>query len=156
MNKDRIIRGIVFYTLAAIVFFSALEAAKFVYLLGSSKELYPISIFIFSLGYSTLLLLVSYSLGQKLLFEGSRSNKLFTIKRHSMMPLYMLSLFAGLSVINIIVLSEFSSGTLISSSLTHLCSLSLQYGVTTFIVTLIILTVVMLVNNLIVDRVKTA
>jgi hypothetical protein len=31
MNKDRIIRGIVFYTLAAIVFFSALEAAKFVY-----------------------------------------------------------------------------------------------------------------------------
>ncbi|MEC6813480.1 hypothetical protein VXS05_00100 [Photobacterium toruni] len=154
MNKARLIRGIVFYTLAAIVFFSALEAAKFVFLLGSSKVLYPISIFIFSLGYSTLLLFVSYSLGQKLLFEGSRSNKLFSIKRQSMMSLCMLSLFAGLSVINIIVLSEFSSGKLISATLMHLCTLSLQYGVTTFIVTLIVLFAVIWVNNLMVDRVK--
>ena len=154
MNKDRIIRGIVFYTLAAIVFFSALEAAKFVYLLGSSKELYPISIFIFSLGYSTLLLLVSYSLGQKLLFEGSRSNKLFTIKRQSYQMLGMLSLFTGLSVINVIILSEFASGKLISSSLTDLCTLSLQYGVTTFIVTFIMLFVVMLINNMMVSRRK--
>ena len=154
MNKDRIIRGIVFYTLAAIVFFSALEAAKFVYLLGSSKELYPISIFIFSLGYSTLLLLVSYSLGQKLLFEGSRSNKLFTIKRQSYQILGMLSLFTGLSVINVIILSEFTSGKLILSSLTDLCTLSLQYGVTTFIVTFIMLFVVMLINNMMVSRGK--
>ena len=154
MNKDRIIRGIVFYTLAAIVFFSALEAAKFVYLLGSSKELYPISIFIFSLGYSTLLLFVSYSLGQKLLFEGSRSNKLFTIKRQSYQMLGMLSLFTGLSVINVIILSEFSSGKLISSSLTSLCTLSLQYGVTTFIGTFIIFFLVMLITNMIVSRAK--
>ncbi|OBU16337.1 hypothetical protein AYY19_04040 [Photobacterium aquimaris] len=156
MNKDRLIRGGVFYTLAAIVFFSALEAAKFIFLLGSSKTLYSISIFMFSLGYSTLLLFVSYSLGQKLLYEGSRSNKLFTIKRQSMMTLCMLSLFSGLSVINMIVLSEFASGALISSTLTDLSTLSLQYGVTTFIGTLIVLFVVMWVNNLIVDKVKTA
>lgn len=154
MNKDRIIRGIVFYTLSAIVFFSALEAAKFIFLLGSSKTLYSISIFIFSLGYSTLLLLVSYSLGQKLLFEGSRSNKLFTIKRQSYQTVAMLSLFSGLSVINIIVLSEFSSGKLLSSTLTDLCTLSLKYGVTTFIVTFIALFVIMLINNMIVSRVR--
>ncbi len=71
-----------------------------------------------------------------------------------MMSLCMLSLFAGLSVINIIVLSEFSSGKLISATLMHLCTLSLQYGVTTFIVTLIVLFAVMWVNNLMVDRVK--
>ncbi|WP_305810009.1 hypothetical protein [Photobacterium kishitanii] len=81
MNTHKLIRQIVFYSLSAVVFFSALEAAKFVYLLGSSKELYPISIFVFSLFYSTLLLIVSYILGQKLLFEASRSNQLFTIKK---------------------------------------------------------------------------
>ncbi|CEO40898.1 hypothetical protein [Photobacterium kishitanii] len=152
MNTHKLIRQIVFYSLSAVVFFSALEAAKFVYLLGSSKELYPISIFGFSLFYSTLLLIVSYILGQKLLFEASRSNQLFTIKRNSYRTLCMLSLFSGLSVINAIVLSEFSSGRLISSSLDNLCVLSLQYGVPIVFVTFILLFVVMVINNIIVGR----
>ncbi|MEC6899589.1 hypothetical protein [Photobacterium piscicola] len=154
MNIHRLIRQIVFYSLAAIVFYSALEAAKFVYLLGSSKALYPISIFGFSLFYSTLLLLVSYSLGQKFLFEATRTNQLFTIKRQSYQTLGMVSLFTGLTVINVIVLSSFSSGTLISSSVYTLCSLSLQYGVPVALVTFICLFVVLLINNMIVTREK--
>lgn len=154
MNIHKAVRRIVFYTLSAIVFFSALEAAKFVYLLGSSKELYPISIFVFSLGYSTLLLIVSYVLGQKLLFEASRNNQLFTIKRNSYRTLCMLSLFSGLSIVNVIVLSEFSSGRLISFSLDSLCVLSLQYGVPAVFVTFILLFVAMGINNIIVDRVS--
>ena len=154
MNIHRLIRQIVFYSLAAIVFYSALEAAKFVYLLGSSKALFPISIFGFSLFYSTLLLLVSYSLGQKFLFEATRTNQLFTIKRQSYQTLGMVSLFTGLTVINVIVLSSFSSGTLISSSVYTLCSLSLQYGVPVALVTFICLFVVLLINNMIVTREK--
>lgn len=154
MNIHRLIRQIVFYSLAAIVFYSALEAAKFVYLLGSSKALYPISIFGFSLFYSTLLLLVSYSLGQKFLFEATRTNQLFTIKRQSYQTLGMVSLFTGLTVINVIVLSSFSSGTLISSNVYTLCSLSLQYGVPVALVTFICLFVVLLINNMIVTREK--
>ncbi|SKC31215.1 hypothetical protein CZ809_00693 [Photobacterium piscicola] len=154
MNIHRLIRQIVFYSLAAIVFYSALEAAKFVYLLGSSKALYPISTFGFSLFYSTLLLLVSYSLGQKFLFEATRTNQLFTIKRQSYQTLGMVSLFTGLTVINVIVLSSFSSGTLISSSVYTLCSLSLQYGVPVALVTFIFLFVVLLINNMIVTREK--
>ena len=154
MNIHRLIRQIVFYSLAAIVFYSALEAAKFVYLLGSSKALYPISIFGFSFFYSTLLLLVSYSLGQKFLFEATRTNQLFTIKRQSYQTLGMVSLFTGLTVINVIVLSSFSSGTLISSSVYTLCSLSLQYGVPVALVTFICLFVVLLINNMIVTREK--
>ena len=154
MNIHRLIRQIVFYSFAAIVFYSALEAAKFVYLLGSSKALYPISIFGFSLFYSTLLLLVSYSLGQKFLFEATRTNQLFTIKRQSYQTLGMVSLFTGLTVINVIVLSSFSSGTLISSNVYTLCSLSLQYGVPVALVTFICLFVVLLINNMIVTREK--
>ena len=154
MQMHRLIRQVVFYSLSAIVFYSALESAKFVYLLGSSKALYPISIFGFSLFYCTLLLLVSYSLGQKFLFEATRTNPLFTIKRQSYQTLVMMSLFTGLTVINVIVLSAFSSGKLLSPTLTDLCTLSLQYGVTTFIVTFIALFVVILINNMMVSRGK--
>ncbi|MEC6908024.1 hypothetical protein VXS04_10120 [Photobacterium piscicola] len=154
MNIHRLVRQIVFYSLAAIVFYSALEAAKFVYLLGSSKVLYPISIFGFSSFYSTLLLLVSYSLGQKFLFEATRTNQLFTIKRQSYQTLVMVSLFAGLSAINVIVLSSFSSGTLISSNVYNLCTLSLQYGAPVALVTFIILFIAMIINNNIAVRLQ--
>ncbi|PSV07040.1 hypothetical protein C0W96_07190 [Photobacterium kishitanii] len=155
MNLHKITRGLVYYPILIIIFFGAIQAVRFSIPIFSNASIYSPLVITFSLGYVALWLLVSYMLGRILFFEAKRDDKLFTVNRKSLTPIFWASLLFGMAVINVIVLSAFSSSLSLSAlDLVSMRNMSLGYGFLAFLFMFIFLLVVMQMIRVITKKVS--
>ena len=144
MNIHKITRGLVCYPILVIIFFSVINAVNSFISILANTEIYSLLTIAISLGYASLWLLASCMLGRTLLFEVKRDDKLFTVNRKSLAPIFWASLLFGMTVINLIMLSAFSSTQALSAlDLVSIKNLSLEYGFLAFLFLFISLLAVM-------------